>query len=70
MLLFNCDFTSLQILECEFYLLELMVGFLFFFFYYCCLSLLFTDGEYFEFCAMKYALCCLVCFFFFSPRQF
>lgn len=62
MLLFNCDVTFLQILECEFYLLELMVGEVFCF--YCHLSLLFMYLKCFEFCAMEYVLCCRLFFFF------
>lgn len=65
MLLFNCDVTFLQILECEFYLLELMVGEVFCF--YCHLSLLFMYLKCFEFCAMEYVLCCRL-FFFFSHQ--
>lgn len=68
MLLFNCDVTFLQILECEFYLLELMVGEVFCF--YCHLSLLFMYLKCFEFCAMEYVLCCRLFFFFFFSHQF
>lgn len=64
MLLFNCDVTFLQILECEFYLLELMVGEVFCF--NCHLSLLFMYLKCFEFCAMEYVLCCRF-FFYFTP---